>query len=441
MFVSSSWKNRTQVTMKKTSPQRTPLGDIAALIMRQAQDLSERLDAHRRELFPPEAVKTLRSFQLHEAAKFLGVKSSYLRNLSLEGKGPLPAMSASGRRSYTAAQIRELRTYLDQTGRATRRYLPRRRGTEHLQVIATVNFKGGSCKTTTTAHLAQHLALRGYRVLALDLDPQASLSALYGIQPELDVGVNESLYGAVRYDDQARPLSTIIRQTNFPDLDIVPGNIELTEFEYDTPRVLAGSGGEASSIFFSRLDLALADVRDSYDIVVMDCPPQLGYLTMAALCAATGVLITVHPQMLDVMSMCQFLLMMGNILDQLQKAGASLQHDWMRYLVTRFEPGDGPQAQMVEFMRALFGEHVLTRPMLKSVAISDAGMTKQTLYEVERRQFTPSTYDRAMESLDAVNGEIEQLLGSAWGRPTSAASAPHQSEPAHAALLEVANGA
>ena len=54
--------------------------------------------------------------------------------------------------------------------------------------------------------------------------------------------------------------------------------------------------------------------------------------------------------------------------------------------------------------------------MLKSVAISDAGMTKQSLYEVDRRLFTPATYDRAMESLDAVNGEIEQLIHSAWGR-------------------------
>jgi len=426
--------------MNQLPHKRAAFADIAALITSQAQELSERLDTHRRELFPPSAVKPLRAFQLHEVAKFLGVKSSYLRNLSLEGKGPQPAVTASGRRSYTAEQIRELRVHLDHKGRATRRYLPHRRGAEHLQILATVNFKGGSCKTTTAVHAAQHLALRGFRVLALDLDPQASLSALCGLQPELDIGINESLYGAIRYDE-ARPLSTIIRRTNFPDLDIVPGNIELTEFEYDTPRILAESGGRASSIFFSRLDEALADVRDRYDVVVMDCPPQLGYLTMAALCAATGVLITVHPQMLDVMSMCQFLLMMGNVLEQLQKAGVALQYDWMRYLITRFEPGDGPQAQMVEFMRSLFGEYVISRSMLKSVAISDAGMTKQTLYEVERRQFTPATYDRAMECLDAVNGEIEQLICAAWGRSTTATPGTDQPDTVNASLVETAHGA
>jgi chromosome partitioning protein len=96
---------------------------------------------------------------------------------------------------------------------------------------------------------------------------------------------------------------------------------------------------------------------------------------------------------------------------------------------------------MVEFMRSLFGAYVLDHPMLKSVAISDAGMTKQTLYEVERRQFTPATYDRAMDCLDAVNGEIEQMICAAWGR--SASSAVTADEPAalHPSLAEVVSGA
>jgi chromosome partitioning protein len=100
----------------------------------------------------------------------------------------------------------------------------------------------------------------------------------------------------------------------------------------------------------------------------------------------------------------------------MKRAGADLHNDWLRYLITRFEPGDGSQVQMVAFMRSLFGDYVLKHPMLKSVAISDAGMTKQTLYEVGRRQLTTATYDRAMESLDSVNGEIEVLINAAWGR-------------------------
>jgi chromosome partitioning protein len=114
------------------------------------------------------------------------------------------------------------------------------------------------------------------------------------------------------------------------------------------------------------------------------------------------------------MSMCQFLLMTSELLAVVAKAGGNMQYDWMRYLVTRHEPTDGPQTQMVAFMRSLFGDRVLTNAMLKSTAISDASITKQTLYEVSREQFTRATYDRAVESLNQVNAEIESLIEKAW---------------------------
>ena len=118
---------------------------------------------------------------------------------------------------------------------------------------------------------------------------------------------------------------------------------------------------------------------------------------MSALCAATSVLITVHPQMLDVMSMSQFLLHDRRPDGGRREAGGRTSYDWMRYLVTRFEPNDGPQGQMTGFMRAIFGNRLLQNAMVKSTAISDAGMTKQTLYEVDRSQFTRGTYDRALD--------------------------------------------
>jgi chromosome partitioning protein len=380
-----------------------------------ARELSAKLHAHRMKLFPPKARKNLRRFTSGEVAKLVGINDGYLRQLSLEGRGPQPDTSPSGRRSYTFEDIQSLRAYLDESGKGVRRYRPLRVASEQLQVIGVVNFKGGSGKTTTAAHLTQHLTLQGYRVLAVDLDPQASLSALHGYQPEFDVEENGTLYGAIRYDDARRELDEIIRQTYFSGLDIVPGNIELMEFEHETPKALA-MRQSGDPLFFARVARALATVQDRYDVVVIDCPPQLGFLTLSALCAATAILIPVHPQMLDVMSMCQFLIMTSDLLAVVAKAGGNMNYDWMRYLVTRYEPGDGPQAQMVGFMRSLFGDRMVTNMMLKSTAISDAGITKQTLYEVSRDQFTRATYDRAMESLDSVNGEIQSLIQAAWGR-------------------------
>ena len=237
-----------------------------------------------------------------------------------------------------------------------------RTGSEHLQVISCVNFKGGSGKTTTSAHLAQYLALQGYRVLAVDLDPQASLSALHGIQPEFDVDPNHTLYGSIRYDGEQRHPEEIIRKTYFPGLDIIPANLELMEFEHETPKALMDRQ-DPSTPFFKRIGMSLKAVEENYDVVVIDCPPQLGFLTLAALSASTSMVVTVHPQMLDVMSMCQFLTMASEMLRVVRENGGSMKYDFTRYLITRFEPGDGPQSQMVDFMRTMFGQHVLLNAM------------------------------------------------------------------------------
>ena len=385
---------------------------IDLLVGDHARRLSERLQAHRAQLFPPDAKRSLRKFTSGEAAELLGVKDAYLRKLHLDGRGPSPETRAGGRRYYSPEDIQALRELLEAGAKAPGTYLPGRRNGDHLQVITVINFKGGSGKTTTAAHLAQKMALDGYKVLGIDLDPQASLSALHGFQPEFDLLDGGTLYDAIRYEDPV-PLRDVIQKTYFTNLDLIPGNLDLMEFEHDTPRALTQRDG---NLFFTRIGDALSSVEQEYDVVVVDCPPQLGFLTMSALSAATAVLVTVHPQMLDVMSMCQFLLMTSNLLGVVSEAGGNMSYDWLRYVVTRYEPGDGPQNQMVSFMRSMFGDHVLNHPVLKSTAISDAGITKQTLYEVEKGQFTRSTYERAIESLNAVNGEIESLVQSAWGR-------------------------
>lgn len=382
-------------------------------ILAQGAEISRKLDQLRVEKFPTTGEKTLRKFSMAEVAHYLGVSPNNLKRLHLENKGPEPFVVSGGRRFYTAEQMSELRDYLDKNGRSdSKQYVPHRKLGEKLQVISVVNFKGGSGKTTTTAHLAQHLALTGHRVLAVDLDPQASLSALHGFQPELDK--NPSLYDAIQYEEPV-PIQEVIRPTNFPLLDIIPANLELQEYEYDTPLAMQSPSQEGKR-FFTRIARSFGAIDDRYDVVVVDCPPQLGYLTLSALSAATSVLITVHPQMLDLMSMSQFLLMLGNILKSIKKAGAHVQLDWLRYLITRYEPTDIPQAQMLGFMQSMLAEEILKNPMLKSTAVSDSGLTKQTLYEVERSNFNRDTYDRAIDSMDAVNFEIQGLIHRAWGR-------------------------
>ncbi|AVA23932.1 plasmid partitioning protein RepA [Rhizobium sp. NXC24] len=386
-------------------------------IERQAKQLSRQLKVLSEHLFPPHSQKSLRTFTSGEAAQLIGVSDGYLRQLSLDGKGPAPDVSSSGRRSYTLSQINELRHHLATSKpKDALSFLPHRQRGEKLQTIAVTNFKGGSAKTTTSLYLAQYLALSGYRVLAIDLDPQASLSAMLGVQPEFDLGDGDTLYGAIRYDDERKSLREIIRPTYFDGLHLVPGNLELMEFEHETPRALAERRAGKGEAFFQRVGTAIAEVESDYDIVVIDCPPQLGYLTLGAVCASTAMLITVHPQMVDVASMSQFLLMTSDLLAVVRKAGGDLSHDFIKYVVTRHEPFDGPQSQIVALLRSLFSDDVLTATILKSTAISDAGLSKQTLYEIERGQVRKTTYDRALESVNAANSEVLANIRKVWAR-------------------------
>jgi chromosome partitioning protein len=386
------------------------ISEHAAALSAQLRTLSE-------TLFPPTAAKSLRALTSGEVAKILGVSDGYLRQLSLDGLGPQPAVGAGGRRSYTPAQVTELRHYLaGSRPREALSFLPHRRPHEKLQILAVANFKGGSAKTTTALYLTQYLALRGYRVLALDLDPQASLSTMFGVQPEFDIGDGETIYGAIRYDAERRPLRELIRQTYFEGVSLVPGNLELMEFEHHTPRAMLDRSLRGHDLFFRRVRSAIAEVEADFDVVVIDCPPQLGYLTMGALNAATSLLVTVHPQMVDVASMSQFLLMTSDVMQVVEEAGGRLDYDVVRYVITRHDPHDVPETQIVALLRHLFRDDVLKATAWKSTAIANAGLTKQSLYELDKGAVGRAAYERALESVDAVNAEILDLMGKVWGR-------------------------
>ncbi len=391
--------------------------DSVEKIVRHAAMLSTQLQNLRARMYPPEAQKTLRSFMTPEVAALTSISQSSLRTLSIEGKGPSPMRLENNHRAYTLSQINELRRYFsDRHPTNTKDYLPHRQDGEHLQILAVANFKGGSAKTTTSLHLSHYLALRGFRVLAIDLDPQASMSAMFGAQPELDVDANETIYAALRYDGERRPISEIIRKTYFDGLDLIPGNIEVMEFEHETPRHLASGDRSKQAIFFERLDQAIREAESNYDIVILDTPPSLGYLTLSALYAATGMLITVHPAMLDVASMSQFLLMMGDLVGVIRDAGATMDKDFIQYLVTRHDPNDQAQAQIVGLLRHLFTDDVIVPTAIQSTAVEAAGLGKRSIYEIEAGEIQRATLKRAREAMDLVNHAILELINQNWGR-------------------------
>jgi chromosome partitioning protein len=388
------------------------IGSVAASIAANAVRLSEALDNHMRNSFQPESRKTLRKFQPSEVSELTGISMSNLRTRHQEGDFPEVETDSRGRRLYSAPEIDQIRHIMAKTGRNGEAYLPGRRSGDALQVIAIVNFKGGSSKTTSAIHLAQRYALRGYRVLAIDMDPQASLTTMFGYRPEIEFAEGGTIYDALKYEEPV-PLSQVIRKTYFHNLDLAPAGLMLSEYETETAYALQH---KIDPPFTQRLAIALDEVEANYDLVIIDCPPQLGFTTMTALLASTGLLITVVSSMLAVASMAQFWEMAGETVRALEEAAGPIHWNFLKFLIARYEPTDVPQSQMAGFLRSILLDQVLTTPMLKSTAISDAGMTQQTIYEIEPSQVLKKTLDRILESVNGVADEFETVIQTAWGR-------------------------
>lgn len=387
---------------------------IAASIASNAARLSEALNNHMRNSFQPDSKKALRKFHPAEVSELTGISMSNLRTRHQEGDFPIVETDSRGRRLYTADEIDQIRHVMARTGRNGETYLPGRRDDDALQVISIVNFKGGSSKTTTAIHLAQRYALRGYRVLALDMDPQASLTTMFGYRPEIEFAESGTIYDALKYADPV-PLSQVIRNTYFHNLDLAPAGLLLSEYETETAYALQH---KIDPPFTQRLAIALDEIEGNYDLVIIDCPPQLGFTTMTALLASTGLLITVVPSMLDVASMAQFLEMAGETVKTLEEVAGPIDWNFLKFLIARYEPTDVPQSQMAGFLRSILLDQVLTIPMLKSTAISDAGMTQQTIYELDPTQVVKRTLARILESVNGVADEFEKTIQQAWGRET-----------------------
>ncbi|WP_392714385.1 AAA family ATPase [Rhizobium ruizarguesonis] len=360
---------------------------------------------------------TLRSFSLGEVAEILGVSGSYLRQLSIDGLGPTPELGTAGRRSYTLGQINELRDYLASSRpKEALKFCPRRRQGEKLQIISVA---AGPATTTTSLYLTQGLALQGFRVLAVDLDPKGSLSRMFGyysyggwVVP--DASMYASMYAAIRYDDDQTSMRSVIQPTLFDGLDLVPGSAELSFFEEDCGRRFrSGNFGypDASIGMVS----ALKEVEAYYDVVVLSCGDG-GFLTAGAYEAATGVLVTVRPEMPDIVSMTSSLYSFTHFVALIERAGRTVNHDFFKYLVTRHDPRDVSQQKSIAMLRESLGDDLLTATVWESDAIRQAGDKGRSLYELSSGAVGRSSYEQAMKSLNSANAEIMDIMSEVLGR-------------------------
>jgi chromosome partitioning protein len=276
------------------------------------------------------------------------------------------------------------------------------------------NFKGGVSKSTTSKHLADYLALRGYRVLVVDCDPQASMSVMFDVNLEELVDETHTLsnYLSPRMDE-ADSFTKTIKRTAWPNIDICPANLGLQDTEWELTATIE-EGPHAIAGAFRMLRIGLEEIRHDYDVIILDPPPAMGFLGVNTLTAADGLLIPVPARQLDYLSTIHFMQTAREAIGLVSKFDTSIDYGFIRVVCTMFQPNRTNEAQMLQVMEKTYAGQMLSTPILLSEEIKNAGISMSSIYEINKPYGSHQTYTRCRDNLNGVFREFEKDICKQW---------------------------
>ncbi|MEL7173766.1 MAG: AAA family ATPase, partial [Pseudomonadota bacterium] len=407
----------------------------------------------------PGGRRQLRLFSTWEITRYLiPVAAPHFRRV-LKANPDLPqgrSETEGGAKWFTLDEVLRLRAHFAATGRASRTYLPYRPKGQPAKITAVANFKGGVGKTSTAAHLAMSAALDGYRVLVVDLDSQGSMTSIFGGQVESEwqtvfpliardyaEGVQaENRARAARGEDPhplddtlAEALKTscgdVIQTTHWPNIDLIGAQLNLYWAEFQIPVWRMGLRSwklwEALPNAFQR-----DGILDRYDVILLDTPPALGYLTINGLSAADILLVPLGASFLEFDSTGRFFDMLHATFSSIEEgenmAARALGQDMLRFewdavrtVITRFDAGQ--QSELAGLMQAYLGDVMSPYRQDYTALVGQAGEQVNGIYEADYRDFNRDTYARGRETFDQTYAAFKRLLIGAWRRDELEAAA------------------
>lgn len=383
------------------------LADIAE----QAALSAEMMEQIRAAMLNPTSRKSELSIHLSQLATYCGVEKGSIIHRMAKGDLPPGKLNPTGsRREFTLSEARHwIRTY--------RKDKLRPEGAEAI-TIAVSNFKGGVGKTTTAMTLAQGLTLLGHKVLVIDTDPQGSLTTLFGILPDTEVLEEDTILPlALGIETSIR---YAIRPTYWDGIDLVAAAPCLFGAEFALPE---RQTQESDFEFWNVLNLGIDDVRAEYDVIVIDSPPSLSYITINAIMASNGIVIPLPPVALDYASASQFWNLFSDLSEEmLTKRGLDKEFDFIHVLLSRVDSSESTSDIVRTWIQATYKEKVLPVEIPKTAVTSSASAEFCTVYDIQKYDGNARTFKRARDAYDQFVGYVESSVRAAWAKQISNSS-------------------
>ena len=398
------------------TPKAVPIDSALSSVSRKEQRLLETIAELGAAAFTQDPQKVLeRRWPIGEVATLVGRSRQMIRYREAEGFLPGPANTDDQRTGYTLQQINQMRDFFK-----TR---PWRAESDEPLVLSFSTLKRDLAKTTLSVHLAQYLAIRGYRILFIDADPGANASSLFGLNTDLELlqwhheaasaggdrlPLNYTLDEYLNRD--FREFANTIRASYFPGIDLVPGSMALASVEFELASIVRSDPDRLND-----LRDGIRSVQDNYDVVIIDPSPSIGPLSRYAQRAASALAIPIQPTPGYVASTARFLSVLRSNLASDSSDRSVARYEFEALVVNNLDKNKAHHLEIAKTLSTKLAiEDLITATMAETSEIDAALKESRTLYDRTTTNRANDPTAIAARYLDRVNEEIETRIRRTW---------------------------